>query len=41
MELLNNQDRLEALKEELLRVKNALGGPGASQRVADIALNML
>jgi lipid-A-disaccharide synthase len=41
MELLNNQDRLEALKNELLKVKAALGGPGASQRVADIALNML
>ena len=41
MELLNNPDRLEALKNELLKVKDALGGPGASQRVADIALNML
>jgi lipid-A-disaccharide synthase len=39
--LLNDDSRLQNLKDELLKVRKALGGPGASQRVAEIALNML
>ena len=32
---------LEAMRQELSRVKDALGSPGASERTAEIALNML
>lgn len=41
MELLDDDARLDNLKNELRKVKDALGGPGASERVAEIALNML
>jgi lipid-A-disaccharide synthase len=40
-EMLNDASGLEKTKNELLGIKNVLGGPGASKRVADIALNML
>jgi lipid-A-disaccharide synthase len=40
-EMLNDTSGLEKTKNELLGIKDVLGGPGASQRVADIALNML
>jgi len=39
--LLNDGSRLQNVKNELLKVRAALGGPGASQRVAEIALNMI
>jgi len=39
--LLNDRERLEDIRRELLRAREALGGPGASQRVAAIALEML
>jgi len=39
--LLNDDSRLQNVKDELLKVRAALGGPGASQRVAEIALNMI
>jgi lipid-A-disaccharide synthase len=40
-EMLNDPSGLARLRTELLKTRDALGGPGASQRVADIALNML
>jgi lipid-A-disaccharide synthase len=40
-ELLGDEDRLKRMRRELLAAREALGGPGASQRVADIALGML
>lgn len=40
-EMLNDVSGLEKSKNELLGIKDMLGGPGASMRVADIALNML
>ena len=39
--MLDNASDLEKLRQQLLQVKDALGGPGASQRVADIAIGML
>jgi hypothetical protein len=39
--MLENSEGLDQMKNELLEVKTALGGPGASGRVAQIALNMI
>ena len=39
--MLNDASGLEETRNELLGIKDVLGGPGASKRVADIALNML
>ena len=39
--MLNDSTGLEKLRGELLNTREMLGGPGASKRVADIALNML
>lgn len=39
--MLDDASGLEKLRHELMQVKDALGGPGASQRVADIAIGML
>jgi lipid-A-disaccharide synthase len=39
--MLSDAPGLEKLKLELLKVKDKLGGPGASERVADIAIGML
>jgi lipid-A-disaccharide synthase len=39
--LLNDGVRLQNVKDEMLKVREALGSPGASERVAEIALNML
>ena len=39
--MLNDGASLDRLKHELLELRNALGGAGASSRVADIAMQML
>jgi lipid-A-disaccharide synthase len=39
--MLSDESNLEDVRKELSNIKNALGGPGASDRVADIALGML
>lgn len=39
--MLSDASGLEKLRLELLQVKDLLGGPGASERVADIAIGML
>jgi hypothetical protein len=36
--MISDRERLSRLKEELLRVRDLLGGAGASDRVAKIAL---
>jgi lipid-A-disaccharide synthase len=41
LQLLDNTDGLEVQRREMLKIKNLLGGPGASARVAEIAMNML
>ncbi|MEE8553082.1 MAG: lipid-A-disaccharide synthase [Desulfobacterales bacterium] len=40
-EMLSDASGLERLRNELLGINDALGGPGASERVADIAVGML
>ncbi len=39
--MVNDASGLKKVKNELLEIRDGLGGPGASKRVADIALNML
>ncbi len=39
--MINDAERRSALRHDILKVKDALGGPGAAERVADIAINML
>ena len=41
LDMLNDASGLERLKNKLLGVRESLGGPGASERVAEIALSML
>ena len=41
LKMLNDDAGLKELRQELLSIKNSLGGPGASDRVADIAFGML
>ena len=39
--MINDQERLRQIKEELFRVRDHLGGAGASDRVAKIALDLI
>jgi hypothetical protein len=39
--MIRDQVALGTIKEELLRVRQLLGGPGASDRVAGIALELI
>lgn len=41
LKLVNTPSALDAIRRAFVDVRNRLGGPGASSRVADIALNML
>ena len=41
MQILKNTQRLEAIKNQLRSVQHRLGEPGASERVAALALNMI
>jgi lipid-A-disaccharide synthase len=41
LNMLSDASRLESIRQELLDTVATLGGPGASRRVADIAMNML
>jgi lipid-A-disaccharide synthase len=41
LKLLKDADRLEMQRREMLKIKDLLGGPGASARVAEIAMDML
>ncbi len=40
-EMLSDSSGLERIRLELLNIRDLLGGPGASERVADIALDMM
>ncbi|MCP4113544.1 MAG: lipid-A-disaccharide synthase [Desulfobacteraceae bacterium] len=40
IKMLKNRECLERMRNELLVIRNKLGSPGASERVADIAMNM-
>lgn len=40
-QMLSDTDNFEKIRFELLNIRKVLGGPGASERVADIALGML
>jgi len=40
VEIISDSGKRDQIRQDLLAVREALGGPGASQRVADIALNM-
>ncbi len=41
LHLLSKPERLEQMRKDLLTVRHQLGGPGASDQVAKIALNMI
>jgi lipid-A-disaccharide synthase len=40
-EILSDTDKQNHMQKELVKVRDLLGGPGASERLADIALGML
>jgi len=41
LKILRDSGKIESMRNELIGIRNLLGGPGASSRVADIAISML
>ncbi len=41
LKMFNNPEKLKTMRNELIGIRDILGGSGASERVADIALSML
>jgi len=41
LSIIGDSDKIESMRNELIGIRNLLGGPGASGRVADIAISML
>ena len=39
--MVQDEAGMKALRRELLEIKDKLGGPGAAERTADIALKMM
>ncbi len=39
--MVQDEAGMKALKRDLLEIRDRLGGPGASERTADIALKMM
>jgi lipid-A-disaccharide synthase len=41
LSIIGDSEKIESMRNELIGIRNLLGGPGASGRVADIAISML
>ena len=40
-DMLSDRDQLAELKKQLVELRDVMGGPGASERVAELAIGML